>query len=524
MKEYKFYLGILTLLLGLITLSVACTTSSKQSFQPVLNIPEEKSVVYIYSQTGGWLTGMPPTIRIGDNVITMPDKTYYYFFVDPGDLKILVQALLSKGKELTFEVKKDQKYYVKVTTKLRKTSFTKSETQIGIEQVNNVIGEKEIKKCSLGVLGYGKTTIVKSYQTDEVNTVAKNKATIQLYRAPSTLYNSAIGDYNIGLYSGNGSHMVGVGLDQCESYKFYAEPGLIKCVMGNMAFSGAGKAAFFVAGAMTGVKAETPDKEFTEIETGLGEKKGSWNFDAEAGKIYYLEFDPHNRFKFIEPGEIKSRCLANAATVIEKRDTSFIQDIKSNKQDVGIGWIRNQGQESAQYYSKVSSTGGVLDYLYAEVVENITDTELKNRLRQVMIAPKVQTNYLNRMESKLKQYDAITKVFDKPFIKNDSQPYSGFTSNFDTKYIYFLEISNFGITRTYSGALPIVSPNKPVAFASIKGIVIDNNTKRVLFRKPFNGVEVMSDSWNDLPSYEECLEKLDKALESAIMAFIEDVS
>ena len=38
--------------------------------------------------------------------------------------------------------------------------------------------EKEIKKCSLGVLGYGKTIIVKSYQTNEVNTVAKNKATI----------------------------------------------------------------------------------------------------------------------------------------------------------------------------------------------------------------------------------------------------------------------------------------------------------------------------------------------------------
>ncbi|MHC4456844.1 MAG: hypothetical protein ACYS0I_07085 [Planctomycetota bacterium] len=520
MKKCKFYLSILILLFSFFFLLVGCSTVPKQSFQPALNIPEEKSLVYIYSQSEGFLGGFHPAIRIGDNFIVMPNRTYYYFFVDPGVQRILAQAFKSEDKELTLEVKQNQNYYVKVTTKTRHSRLAHFE----IEQVSNQIGEEEIKKCQLGSLLYGKTTLVKGYYTDEINTATQNKAIIQLYRAPSTLYNSGIGDYNIGLYSGNGSNMVGVGLDQCETYKFYAEPGLVKCVLGNMAFSGVGKAAFFVGGAMTGVKADTPGKEFTEIETGLGGKKESWNFDADAGKIYYLEFDPHKRFKFIDPGKIKSACLANTATVIEKRDTSFIKDIKSNKQKVGIAWIRKHEGESAQYYSKVRYAGGVLDYLYVEIVKNIDDAELKNRLSREMITPKIQNKFLNRLELKLKQYDAITKMVKKPFIKNDSQPYRSVANNFDSKYVYLLEILNFGITRTHSGILPIVSSNTPVAFASIKGIVIDNDTKKELFRKPFNGVEVMSDSWDDPPGYEECLEKLDKALESAIMAFIEDVS
>ncbi len=463
----------------------------------------------------------PPGVVVGNTAIGLPDRAYYFFFLDPGDHTILASTIKpEEAKKFTIHVRKNHTYFIKVTAK---THFG-GRTDIEINGVSNQIGREEIKECHLGVMVYGKSTLVKGYYSDEISEVAKRKATIQLYRSPSTLSNSGIADFNIGLYSGSGSNMVALGLDQCETYRFYADPGLIRCVLGNMAFSEIGKAAFRVGSAMTGITPDTPGKEFTEIETGLREEFWSWDFDAEAGKVYYLEFDPHKRFKFIEPSAIKSACLSRIATVIEKRDISFLEDIIAHRRNIGVAWIRSHEQASAQYHGKIRYAGGLLDYLFVDVVSSITDVELKNKLRREMLPPKIKKDFLDRIESSLRQHDAIIHVTDKAFIDDGSLAYSNVADSFDSDYVYILEILNFCVTRTHSGILPIVFSGKPVAFASIKGIVIDNKTKKEVFRKPFNGFEAMSDRWNDPPDYEECLRKLDKALKGAIMAFVEGVS
>ena len=513
---------LLSLLAGIfIFLASGCASAPpRQLFEPALPGSGDKAVVYVYCRA---YFQHSLNVEFNGDVVVFANNTYYSYYVDPGR-QVVVAKLFGKTKEVTLNVIPGKQYYVKVTTTHNPfrgfNIITQSDHSVEEIDFDNAAGE--LKLCSLARLMFGKVLSPKGYNTQGPVEKSENRATVHVYRRPVTLVTSGISKMVVGLYSGNGASMTGAALGHCEVLKYHAIPGEVKCVSGNVSFSDVGKAAFAVGGALTGIHPSLPGDEFLQMETGLADKR-SLDFVAEPGKSYYLEHDFIGRFSFIDPKEIKTECLYSDPVIISKRNLSFKNDIVDRQKKICIAWAKDGTQNCPQYYGKVTTAGGVLDYLFVEAIKEIRDGDLKDRLKTEAIQPIVENRYLSFFDEKLRQRGIETLTIKQPFDLR-SYTYSEVTSSTQAEYIYILEVLAFGIARNHSGILPVVFSGKPVAFASIKGIVIDKTTGAVLFRMPFNGFEVLSEDWDSSPDNSEWRIKLERALDNAVWSFLLEAS
>lgn len=503
-RKHILYLSCQILLLYLFTLAIeGCGGSTVQRvpFKDISREINKNALIYVYHQGSDLFA---PRVKIDKTIIGLPEGSYYPFIVSPGKIEIAMTWANAINKNINVNISEGEIVYVKIFSE--NTPFVGMHADL--QQVKNDNGGEEIKSCSLGVLTYGKVDTPKSYEMLPGDPTSKAK--ICLYRAPNSLSELSIGGWNIGIYSDNDREMIGVALDDCQSFNHTVEPGLVKLIRGNMAFSDFGKATLDIVGkAATGREVSFPGSEFTEIETGVHSSKLSLDFKAEPGRIYYIEHDPiASMFNFVSPEEIQKSCLENNAKVIQHRNSSYIKDLKAYKSPIQLSWSYPNDNGNPYIYSKVEFKGGLLGYLFVEIVKNIRDENIKKSLESIHIQPLVEKTFLERF---------------KENFHRDNIPIASEINVNDTKYDFKAEILVFGITSHHYGILASVVSNQPIAVASIKGTVTDCKTGKVLFRKPFNGFSALPENSRYSDQLEKiCRTKLEDALTQATTAFLND--
>ena len=432
-------------------------------FKDISSDLENNALIYAYHQGSSFYNA---SIQVGKTVAGLPEGTYYPFKVTPGEVEIIMGAA-NTTKVIQKKLSPSETVYLKVESEHKPFVGPKVE----FSEVSPQVGSREIQECSKGVLVYGLFENPPSYPMIGKN--SHKKAEVVIYRASNALYEASIGGWNIGIYSDRGREMIGIAVDSCQTLSYEVEPGLIKLVKGNMAYSDTGKAVIGLAGGM-GIHVPTPGSEFTEIETGLNGEKLSQDFYAEAGKTYYLELEPiFGHLSFINPDTIDTKCMGNDPKIIQHRNASYIKDLAQNKNETGIAWSFAGEDEKPGLYSTVKHAGGLLDYLVAEAVAEGRDENLVSALNNIQVNPFVEKSYILPLMN-------IFEVDDIPVTNLNNTDKSGKS---DIKYLFRAEINIFGITSNHYGVFPIfVSSSQPAAVASIKGTVLDASTERCCFK------------------------------------------
>jgi hypothetical protein len=503
--------GICITFLSITVLFSGCGGSASVKTIPFSDVSLEMkngSLIYVYQERA--TSSLHTNVRISDSDVVLMPGTYYPFFISAGEVKIKY-GFPYADKHISIHLSPGETVYVK-TTSNRKT-FGKVKFETDCEPVPNQVGSKEIQNCILGVLRHGLERHPVSFIAPKGS--SEGKAVLFVYRAPNALYEASIGGYNLGIYSDNGREMIGFAINECETIKQEVSPGLIKLVKGNVATSDTGKAAFALAGMITGLHTQTIGSEFTEIETGLKEKKLSFNFQAQAEQAYYIEIDPiSGRFIFTSPDGIKEKCLHNPPKIIQHRNGLYVRKMIENTTATAISWSYMDNSRRPLLYSNVESSGGILDYLVAKIATTSKDKDLKSALEKIDVESLLDEIYVKPMMQNLKDDNIPSIVMTSV---NKGRP------DQNVRFVFTADIKIFGITSKHVGIFPFVTSKQPAAITSIKGTVKDKFTGKILFQKPFNGISLLSEDLRETENlFQLCETKLKESLNQAIIKFLDD--
>ncbi len=524
---------------------MSCTSAPKGPiFQHVTSIPDQKSLVYIYNTKS---TAMPVAVYMGDDHVFLEKNSYCLFYVDPGEhiitaYPVFALSILSaednKNAQKAYEnqsairVEKSRTYYVNITPNTIKWG---KPVKVQIEQVHPQMALNEIETCHLESIKYGKVVDVKKYKRVQED-AEKDKAQIKLYRRPNELSKGSYGNTNVGIYWNNEKQFVGVSLEPCQSYDFYVEPGEIKCITGNFNMNESIQALQTL---MTGLHVNKPTKGDILKNTGFEDTDKGFRFDAEAGNMYFLAYDPVEQFTVIEKESTNERCLTDKASVVEVKDLRFLDNIQSLNSTVGIGWVKEQGLDAPHYYvNQKNNTLSLLEAGYkVSESSSLKDSDLKRMLDEQLYSPKIDNHYISKLSDKIRQIGITPAALANPFVKTENLSYMGVAESVTSNYVFLLEVVEFGLSRTHRLYYQIANSQNtydkknfstrvgsdPVAFAYIKGIVVDNKTKKVVFNKQYIAADRLSKKWDESIEFFECKEKLDTVMQKAIQKFVDEL-
>ena len=131
------------LLLVLIVGSGCASTTPRQMFTPLTNIPPNNAVVYIYRQKHFYGSAVQFRVHVNGTPITaLPSGRYIAYVASPGPLELLAKTEIPSVVKL--DVKAGETYYVRAD--IVPGAFVGN---VILNQVTNDLGAAQIAKCAL---------------------------------------------------------------------------------------------------------------------------------------------------------------------------------------------------------------------------------------------------------------------------------------------------------------------------------------------------------------------------------------
>jgi len=552
MKKENFRFLLMLLYIGLIIQS--CAFAPRMPLKKVDYFPEKKALIYFYSaKESKYLLGIPYNIKTNDYLISFIRNGCYPVLVEPGiELNYEFQPSsfpnqkdsVKHFKKINLKVESGKTYYVKFLFNYA-TRFNKAKANYTI--VPPQIGEKEIEKCNLAFLIYGKASFVPSHPSKGQNEI--EKAIVYAYRPAGTLETAAVPASKIA-FEAPGGYLEAIKLPACYNYKFVFEPGEVK---------------FF----------RVP------IYLRDHQKLFYYRFDAKAGRTYFMKVDPifpacivdskmgekeiakcNNLIKSSSESE-KNLGIENIViektyfpSVLFKFDKARINDVLKKKDKIGIVWmcenntaklykVKDSGIEAGvatgvglaasgagTHSTTISGTmtgafisGGLALVAGAmgEIVTGIANVKLNNRLKKEKIAPHIKNNYIDALYNMLTldgfQIITLENPYDKKKLKKvDRSPKTFYdfrtlakTLQVDT--IIALDILNFGVERKYKTFSPVGNP-KGSSF--VIGYLIDGHSNELISKIPIKVQKKCEGEWDTSPDFLNLIEATQESLKTAI--------
>lgn len=132
----------LFVLLIISLMAISCVTPGIGDFTEVMDIPDGKAVVYVYrpDDFSGWALVYDVKYQ-GEKVGTLHNKSYFYFFVEPGEHQITAKT---ETESIAYiEVEAGGSYYIRGTVK---TGIMVGRPEL--MAVSSLQGRSEIVECN----------------------------------------------------------------------------------------------------------------------------------------------------------------------------------------------------------------------------------------------------------------------------------------------------------------------------------------------------------------------------------------
>jgi hypothetical protein len=134
--------------------SIGCSSLKGPLYKAVSDIPEDKSVVYLYRINDNFNTDFMITYNY-EEICVLVNNGYFPFFVEPGKVEIssavqfkmfatgILDAAIANPTEFVFEAEPGKSYYLKCDASV----YTGQE--LTIKLVPEKFGSNDIKECRL---------------------------------------------------------------------------------------------------------------------------------------------------------------------------------------------------------------------------------------------------------------------------------------------------------------------------------------------------------------------------------------
>jgi len=427
-------------------------------------------------------------IELDETIPEMTPNTYYDKTVAPGTHLVKIYSMSNNGRSLDYTVLHEKE----VTVDKGSTVFVRVRSESSWNAPFNafsidLVGKKEATR-DLGSC-YRSSTILYGMINDPpfVGKKKTTHATIHLYRKPVTLYTAAIGPYDIGIYANGGNKTRSLLLDSCQVFSLSVKPGTVKFRQGIFALTGLGQAILSTGSAAMGYRSpQLLSAQAMALESRLSRTNPSWGFKAEAGRDYYVEFIvPEGMFRFTQPGDIPEKCLKNKPKVTEHRDIDFIRKAQDDDLPVGLLFLVQKGLEKPQIYSSIEPTGGVLDYLTAELVSSGERSEIANEFSKIDVATNIRSHLINRLRDRLTgNRIRVNWAPDTPVAKEDSLLKAAQENG--VRYLFIFKVYIYGLTYQARALFPVhYSGGRDKMVVALKMYTIDCATKNIVQTKPY---------------------------------------
>ncbi len=133
---------------------IGCSTLKGPLFKPVLDVPEDQSVVYLYRMGDNSNTEFMITYNY-EQLCVLKNNGYFPFFVEPGKVELssavqfkmfatgILDAAVATPTKFVFEAKPGLSYFIKCT------AGTFGGQELTIKLVPENFGSNDIKECRL---------------------------------------------------------------------------------------------------------------------------------------------------------------------------------------------------------------------------------------------------------------------------------------------------------------------------------------------------------------------------------------
>jgi len=138
MRTWAGRIALCVLLAGVVVVQ-GCASGPK--FEPVVEIPADKGLVYLYRSSSGIGCGVVPPLKAnGQTICSLHVSGYYPYFASPGEVEF--EAATEAKSAVTVDVKAQETYFVKQTINI---GFFIGRPHLMV--VPNETGLSEIKGC-----------------------------------------------------------------------------------------------------------------------------------------------------------------------------------------------------------------------------------------------------------------------------------------------------------------------------------------------------------------------------------------